>query len=257
MIPPRTPSLGPRQIHEIHKAVDQVFDRLKVRFLGEHFMGKRLYVTYNRFYSLPGLFSQANREEGVEPDQKILNQLLSVAETYLDATRERMKARTVNTIQSFIADAHQAKEQVDIKTVLGGQLSEVHQEAANHVRMIAEAEANHTKNVGSLEGIVRINSAVGIDDPRVAFVVVNDKDLCDECRRLHLLTDGVTPRVWALSSVGHGYHKKGDPNPKMGGLHPNCRCSLITVMPGYGFNAAGLITYIGKDHDELEHQKGK
>jgi len=85
-------------------------------------------------------------------------------------------------------------------------------------------------------------------------VVIKDKDLCPECARLHLLEDGVTPRVWLLSDVGHAYHKRGEPNPKMGGLHPHCRCSMVTLMPGYGF-VAGRVGYIAKGHDQLEHQK--
>lgn len=254
-MPIRTPSLGPRQIHAIGKAVDQVFDRLKLRFLGEDFLGKRLYVTHSQYLSLPGLFSAANKEEGVEPDRKILNQILTVAETYLDSSRERCKARVTATVQGFVADAHHQGTTPDIETVLGGQLADIYKETASHVRQIAESEANHTKNVGSLDGIVRVNAAVGIDDPQVYFVVVNDKDLCDECRRLHLLPDGKTPRVWRLSQVGHGYHKKGEENPKIAGLHPHCRCSMVTLMPQYGFSHQGLVTYVGKDHDEYERQQ--
>jgi hypothetical protein len=46
-------------------------------------------------------------------------------------------------------------------------------------------------------------------------------------------------------SLGHGYHKKGEPNPKVGGLHPHCRCTMVTLMPGYGFDAGGMIKFKG------------
>lgn len=254
-MPYRTPTLGPRQIMTIHKAVDRVFDNAKARFLGPDFVAKRLYIGYTRHFSLPGLFEAANREEGVAADLKVLHQLLKVAETYLDASREKTKAKVVSTVQAFISNAHhQDQEEVDIRTVLGGQLADVYTETVSHVRQIAEAEANHTKNLGVLDGIVRINTAMGIDDPMVYFVVVNDKDLCPECKRLHLLDDGLTPRVWYLSEVGHQYHKRGDPQPKMAGLHPHCRCSMVTLMPGYGF-VAGRVSYIAKDHNELENQR--
>lgn len=36
------------------------------------------------------------------------------------------------------------------------------------------------------------------------------------------MPDGITPRLWKLSEVGSGYHRKGDESPKLGGLHPNC-----------------------------------
>lgn len=78
---------------------------------------------------------------------------------------------------------------------------------------------------------------------------------CSECKKLHLLPDEQTPRVWKMSEVGAGYHKKGDPAPKVGGLHPHDRCTIQTLPPGYGFEG-GRITYIGKDHDEFAKQRG-
>jgi hypothetical protein len=74
------------------------------------------------------------------------------------------------------------------------------------------------------------------------------------CRRLHLLDNGKTPRVYKLSEVGHGYHKKGQDDPKLGGLHPHCRCTLVTLMPGFGFDKAGMVKYISRTHDEWAKQ---
>lgn len=247
--------LGPGNIRAIEKAVDHTFDRLKVRLLGPQSVGKRIYVGYTRQYSLPGLFEQAAREEGVAADLMTLNQLLKVAGGYVDATREKTKARVVREVQGFLADAHKGGIDTDLRTVLEGKLSEVWSETAHAVRRIIDTEATHTKNVGVLDGIVRINSAAGIEDPLVYFVVVRDKDLCNECKRLHLLPDEITPRVWKMSEVGSGYHKKGESNPKMGGLHPHCRCSLVTLMPGYGFDGKGMVTYISKNHDEYAKQR--
>ena len=34
--------------------------------------------------------------------------------------------------------------------------------------------------------------------------------------------DGHTPRLWYMSEVNHGYAKKGDAAPSIGGQHPNC-----------------------------------
>jgi hypothetical protein len=108
-----------------------------------------------------------------------------------------------------------------------------------------------------LDGIVKVNASAGVEDPLIYFVVVRDDDLCDECRRLHLLPDGVTPKVWRLSEVKRGYHRKTDDVPSLGGEHPHCRCSLVTIMKGYGFTKSGGITYISPDHDELEAQRGR
>ena len=72
---------------------------------------------------------------------------------------------------------------------------------------------------------------------------------------LHLLPDKKTPRLWKLSEIGHEYHKKGDPNPKLPGLHPNCRCKLTYLAQGFGFDKDGKVTWKGVDHDELEFQR--
>ena len=125
------------------------------------------------------------------------------------------------------------------------------------MKRIVETEATHTRNVGVLEGISRVNAAAGIEDAHIFFVVVRDSDLCSECKRLHLMEDGKTPRLYRLSEVGAGYHKKGQDDPKIGGLHPNCRCSITTLMPGYGFNSAGLVVYKSRGWDELKHQRGE
>jgi hypothetical protein len=252
---PKRPALSPRAISTIHSAVDEAFDRLKLRLLGPQSFGKRMYIGgYNRHLSLPGIFEEAAREEGTVPNLATLNQILKVAGGYVDSTREKTKARVVKEVTAFLHDAHQKGVDTDLKTVLGGKLSEVWSDTAHAVRRIVDTEAQHTRNVGTLEGIVRVNAVAGIDDPTVYFVVVRDNALCGECKRLHLLKDGKTPRVWKLSEVGNGYHTKGDPNPKMDGLHPHCRCSLVTLMPGYGFNDGGFVAFIAPKHDEYEKQ---
>jgi hypothetical protein len=81
----------------------------------------------------------------------------------------------------------------------------------------------------------------GVEDPTVCFISVNDIHRCEECKRLHTLDDGTTPRLWRLSQVATGYHKKGSPFPSVVGIHPHCRCGLTTVMPGYGFDSQGQV----------------
>lgn len=251
------PQLSQANISAIHSAVDQTFDKLKLRFLGPQSIGKRIYVNvgYVRHDSLPGLFEAAGREEGVAANMRALHQILKVAGGFVDATRERVKARVVREVQGFLTDAFNQNVNTDLETVLGGKLTEVWSETAHAVRRIIDTEATHTRNLGVLDGIVRINAQQGIEDPVVYFVVVRDSSLCSECKRLHLLPDGITPRLWHLSDVGGGYHSKGDETPKQGGLHPHCRCSMVTLMPGYGFDPKGMVTYIKKDHDEFARQR--
>jgi hypothetical protein len=109
--------------------------------------------------------------------------------------------------------------------------------------------------MGTAMQISKVGAANGEEDPTVFFIVTIDDVTGSEEFVLHLLPDRKTPRVWKLSEIGNEYHKKGDSNPKFAGLHPNCRCKLTYLAKGYGFNADGKVTYIGKDHDEFAIQR--
>jgi len=79
---------------------------------------------------------------------------------------------------------------------------------------------------------------------------------CNECKRLYLLDDGVTPRAFKMSQVTSDYHKKGGNTPSLCGCHPNCRCSLQTVPQGWGYKG-GKISFISKNYDLYKDQNGE
>jgi hypothetical protein len=245
-------SLPRAAIKKIHAAVDRVFDRAIQRFLARPPVDKRIYLAVKPRVTLASLFEAASTEERVRADKGILATLLDIAESFIDSQRHSTKAQVVKSVEAWL---NKPGVDTNVETVLGGELAGVFGKATDGMKRIVAAESNNAKNTGTLDGIIRVNAASNIDDPVVYFVVVRDDDLCEECRRLHLDDDGVTPRLYRLSELGHGYHKKGEENPKVGGLHPFCRCGLITLMPGYGFNAKGMITYIKPDHDELAGQR--
>jgi hypothetical protein len=242
-------------IKRIHGAVDKVFDRVMARFLERPPVDKRIVITHTPRVTLPSLFRASAAEERSKADQAILDGLMEIAQGFLDAQRARVKAHTVKTVQSVLTEAHLAGVETDLKTVLEGQLYDVFGRAEDDVKRILDTEASNARNTGTLDGIIKVNAATGIEDPIVYFVVVRDDSLCDECKRLHLLDDEITPRVYYLSELGHGYHKPGESSPKIGGLHPHCRCSLVTLMPGYGFDGAGMVTWKGFDYSEIKAQR--
>jgi hypothetical protein len=244
-------------VRKIEAAVDDLFDRAKVRFLGPRSVDKKLYIGFQRPTSLPGIFEQAVAEEGGIPDLETLEQLISSAGNYMDSLRLRAKAKVVNAVQAFMSEsAGPGSDSKKLQSVLGGELADLFASIKSDMNRIVDTESQKARNIGQLDGIVRVNASVGVDDPLVFFVVVRDNELCDECRKLHMLPDGKTPRVWKLSQLGHGYHKRGDPQPKISGLHPHCRCSMTTLMPGFGFNEAGFVAWKGEGHDEYEEQQG-
>jgi hypothetical protein len=254
--------LGKSAIAAIGKAIEALFNRAKVRLLGRQYGAKQLSIKvhsepvgYRHDYSLPGLFDSSSLSEGVRPRNDLREHLVSTAERYLDATKAKAKAQVINSVQSFIIDAELHGRKVDPQVVLGGELSEVMKKVTADVKRIAATEATRSRNVGTLDAITKTNTLVGVSDPNVAFIPVKDSLLCASCKKVHLMDDGVTPRVYKLSEVSAGYSKRGSETPCMSGQHPHCRCSLITVLPGYGFDASGRVTYITHGYDILKAQR--
>lgn len=251
------PNLGAGAIKLIEKAVSDLFEKLRLQTLGnKHPGGKKLYIAYKPELTLKGIFNAAADEEGVKPSEDLFQALAKITTSYLDAAEAKAKAKTVQAIQSALHEAANKGVQTDLETVLGGKLYEVMGEAARDVKRIVETESTVVRNTSLMDGIVRSNAAAGIDDPAVFFVTVRDGRRCDECTRLHVQPDGVTPRVWKMSELGTGYHKKGDASPKVGGLHPHCRCVLATLLPGYGFDGNGKVQYKTPGYDEYAVQRG-
>jgi len=248
--------LSPSAVKLIHKAVDSLFDRIKSHVIGDRPQQKRLYIAYRPELTLKGIFDAASQEEGVVPHADVFKTLAKISESYMDATREKMKAKLTQKLTSFLHDASVKGIDTNLKIALGGHIEEVGSEITKDVRRILETESTIIRNTSIMDGIIRANAMAGIDDPTVFFVTVRDQHRCDECTRLHVQPDKITPRVWKMSELGSGYHKRGDPEPKVGGLHPHCRCVLTTLMPGYGFDGAGRVTYKSPGYDEYAVQRG-
>lgn len=250
------PRLGPASVRLIEAAVSKLFEKIRSHTFGDKYpTGKRLYIAYKPDLTLKGIFDSGAREEGVKPSDDIFKTLLKISGSYLDAAELKARAKTVQAVQAFLQDAGNKGVKTDLQTVLQGRLYEVMGEAQRDVQRIMETESTIHRNVSIMDGITRSNAAVGIDDPTVFFVTVRDSSRCDECTKLHVQPDGVTPRVWKMSELGSGYHKRGDPTPKVGGLHPHCRCVLTTLLPGYGFNAGGKVQYKSPGYDEFSVQR--
>jgi hypothetical protein len=242
----------------ISRSVDQLFEKAKARFLGmdqaRKLGGKHISFSFTPELTLQGLFDAAAHEEGVKPNDELLQGLLKIAGSYLDAQKERAKAKVLQSTQAFLSDASAKGVATNVRTVLGGQLADLWGDVNKDVRKILETETTVVRNVSIHDAISRIGVATQQEDPTVFFVTVRDKHKCDECTRLHVMPDEVTPRTWKQSQLGSGYHKKGENTPKVGGLHPHCRCVLTLLMPGYGFSESGHVQYKSPGYDEYAAQ---
>lgn len=242
----------------IEKAVDQLFERAKHRVLGPQSVDKRIFaghVKHDPTFTLPSLFMAAAREEYVGiPNEVVLRTLLGNAGNYIDSYRSSTKAQVVKAVDGWLKQAASEGVETNLDTVLQGELASVWKKTTTDLHRLVDTEASNARNSGVLDGIMKVNAAHGLEDPHVYFVIVRDQHVCEECVRLHMLPDKVTPRVWKMSELGHGYHKRGEDNPKIGGLHPHCRCSIVTLMPGYGFKD-GFVSFIKPEHNEYERQQ--
>jgi len=243
----------------IGKIVEQLFDRMGHSLLGNipAFRNKKtILFTSNPIMTLAHLFMQGLGAYRTLPkEEEAMKNMLSTAHDYLEALKSRTKARLTESVDSYVQEARARGEtpsETEIKNRIIGALGK----AKNDMRTIAEAESTKARNLGKAMNIARVGASLGVSDPNVFFVMIKDKSTCDECKRLHLAEDGVTPRVWKMSQLGFSYHKKGEPNPKVCGLHPHCRCTLTLLSPGFGFKN-GIVSFIHEGYDEYAAQHGE
>lgn len=245
-------------VKAVHAAVDKLFDRVTARYIGPHAAQRgdtRILVGYRPEMTLQGLYESAAREESTRPAEESVNSLVDIAKGYLDLNREQTKIKAVQAVQSFLRNAESQGVSTDVETVLGGHLSDIWKTTTENVKRVLDSEATRARNMGTLEGITKINAVLGIEDPVVYFVTVRDGERCEECTRVHLMPNKVTPRCFLMSEVDHGYHKRGDDRPSWSGMHPLCRCTPATLAPGYGFDAGGMVSWIERGHNELARQR--
>lgn len=238
-----------RIIARVNEEIESTFARLRARFFSGS--DKQLHIGYTPYEGLRGLYRAAVINAGGTPEKETELGLMEIADSYIEGVKARLRSDTLAAIGA--AQKGTGDEQEDLPT----KLTELWDKVSAEVERVADTEAQRARQTGSLDGISQISAAMGVEDPVVFWIVVRDNILCSECKRLHLLPDGVTPRVWKLSEVGSNYHKKGEDQPKHNGLHPHCRCTLTYLPPGMGFTPTGLVKWKGPGHDEYAKQRGE
>ncbi len=210
---------------DLNTLIDEAFDALVERLLTGRPgpMGQ----------SLVGLYSDASGDR--------TGTVIRILRPYMESLQHHLDARRA----SAKAEMSRAALDRDPAVVLAASKNVV-----QNVRRVLETESTALRNVGLLAAIGERAERAGVEDPPVYFVT--SAGCCAECRRL--FWSAGTPRVWLYSELGSAYHRVGDSNPKVGGLHPNCRCTPVYIPGGYGFSKGGLV-YVKKDHDELSSQR--
>lgn len=233
--------------HPILDALIQAFNAVRETLLPSK--GKKFTIRWHS--SLPSVYESSVKALGGKPDEETAEALTEIAGSYLDA----LESRTVAQVQHLLhGDA--MSEKIGSEVTLEEKIPEVLDKATTEIHTIVNTEVQRARAVGSLEGINQVAASVGDNDPTVFFVIVRDGKACETCTTLHMMPDGVTPRVWKLSECSTDYHKKGENFPSMWGEHPHCRCSSTYLPPGFGFTSGGKVTWVGKGYDEYKVQRG-
>jgi hypothetical protein len=250
--------LTKEQRREIAKVVEELFDSLAFQMIGDipELRGKKsLFLTAEApANTLARVFveSAGNRDLN-RVEKRVLDGNLQTAMAYIEKLRGKTEADVLGRLDGYLktqsVKGAEASEDA-VREILAAEMDK----ARRHIKTIAEAEATKSRNVGKGLDIVKVSSSQGIEDPVVFFVVIKDNVTCGECKRLHLLSDLITPRLWKFSELNQDYHKKGNASPSISGAHPHCRCTLSTLMPGFGFEN-GRVTFVHSGFDALAEQR--
>jgi hypothetical protein len=125
-------------------------------------------------------------------------------------------------------------------------------------RTITRTEMYRAANLGSADAAIANNPGKSPDEIYVYKVTARDNNVCKKCKEFWLMPDGVTPRVFRLSTLMQNATniglKTADHKPCLEPAHPNCRCFLLNLKQGFGFRN-GELTFIDLDYSEYEIQR--
>ena len=244
----------------VEEELDNIFDRLIISFLGPTAPTKSKSIifsaSYNQTLSLPGIYFSSMEASGM-PARSLdtLKSSIRIASNYMEALRGDAKAKVIHTIETELANHQKGMTEEDFRESVRNSLEETLSSVTSSLKRVVAAEVTTAKNIAALEAIFRVAKDQGVEDPTVFFAVVKDKKMCKECKRLHLKADLIIPRVWKLSEIKHNYHKRGESNPSVHGLHPFCRCFLTFLPPGFTFDKEGRLKYDSFGYDEYKNQR--
>lgn len=242
----------------IGKIVNDVFDNIALQLLGNlpRLRDKKLaIISMEPHFGLANLFIQAMQNKVPNSiEQDFLKGLLVSTDGYIESLKNKTRTNITERIDGIVRENRIKNVKVsesEIKAIIADEMSK----AKSHMATIVEQEASKLRNLGTAMSITRMAASVGDEDPTIFFVVVKDATTCKECLRLHLMPDQITPRLWKFSELKQGYHKRGEDSASAFGLHPHCRCTLVYLSRGFGFNELGKTAYESEGYDAYSEQK--
>jgi hypothetical protein len=242
----------------LNKIVEDIFDNIALQLIGDIPRlqdKKRLVISASTNFGLPHLFVQAMKNKTPNAIEKdVLKSLLTTSYGHIESLKHKTTSNITERLDGIARESKLRKRKIK-KEEIEAVVNEEFGKAKSNLEAIAEYESTKLRNLGTMMDITSVASSVGDEDPSVFFVVIKDNVTCKECIRLHLMPDQITPRIWKLSELKQAYHKRGTDAPSAFGLHPFCRCTLVYLTRGFGFDKTGKLTYKESDYDAYLEQK--
>lgn len=243
---------------QIDKVVSDLFDKTALRLLGPIPKLHHKKITLLGFaegITLATLFIQAMNNRWLNNTERdVITGILGGAFGYIEALKSKTTNAISERIDGLAREARIAKTPI-AETELNKVIQEELGKARSGMERIAASEATKTRNLGALMDITQKAAQTNTGDPIIGFMGPFDGDSCEECVRMFLMPDKVTPRLWYLSECSGGYFKRGDNVPSILGLHPRCRHMPFNVPSDWGFNKSGHLTFVGLGFNALEKQR--
>ncbi len=210
---------------QIHKLVENLFDKTALRFLGAHpkLKHKKIpLIGFEATIGLAALFVQAMSNKWLNNiEQDVLKGLVDGALSYIDNLKNKTSNDIIQKVEGMARRSRISGEKI-VESELNKAVQEELSKATAHLEAIITSEGTKTRNLGMAMDITRAAAINGEKDPIIGFAVIRDASTCEVCIDLNLMPDGVTPRLYRMSELSAGYYKRGDKVPSLVGNHPHC-----------------------------------
>jgi hypothetical protein len=243
--------LSSDQRKAITDRIEDLFEKTKARLLGRYFKGPKIYFQVaaetDPLHTLEGIYTYTLNMlygTGIKPKKKNVRNLAEITSNYIDA-------QSMKVTNHVLADVAKAKNPTQAIKAISGHLDK----AGQYVDLLVANETKIAQAYASREGITKLSSDIGVDDPTVVFLgIIGSPTRCKYCRKMYSdAKNEHIPIPYKLSEVNEGYFKGklwDGKTPHQAPLHPSCREVMAFVPPNFGYTASGTIEfkYFGYDY---------
>ena len=241
--------LSDAQREIILERIESLFDSTKARLLGKFFKGPKIYFEVIRrtdpLHTIEGLYTYTLNMlygSGIKPSVKNMKNLAEMTGNYMDAQQFKIKNHILADVQKAATPGEAIRA-----------IRDHFDKAGKYVDLLVSNETRIVQAYASREGITKLATDIGVEDPTVVFLGVTDHKICKYCKSMYHDSKNLQrPKPYKLSQVKEGYFKPKEwdgKTPHHAPLHPRCRHVMTFVPPNFGYNESGIIEFKGFGYD--------